>query len=345
MQMNEFFYRGNEPHWLKNDERQRPHGYAADFDHPSSGRSLPTYEFKVPMCCGKCEEKVREELSEMDGVYEIFADQLSERVTVAGFIDPFQALKKMKRIKKKSKFWNGRVAAQNSSYRDDRSSYKKPHSRKQETVYRTFPSQVSYNREPPRSSSSRFKNKYGSYDDEISYSSLRHGGANRNMFYDDDLSYSRLRPASANRNVVYDDEVSHSRLRPSSANRNVIYDDEVSYSRLRPASANRNMIYDDDMVSYSRLRPASANRNMYYPGSFCDDEVSYSGSRPYRNKFYGSYDDEISYSDLRPSSSYMPAGYRYGDSLPRSQLFRHETVPPFAQEYDTEYPVEEYLFY
>jgi hypothetical protein len=306
MQMNEFFYRGNEPHWLKKDEHQRPHGYTADFDYPTSGRTLPTYEFKVPMCCAKCEEKVREELSEMDGVCEIFADQLSERVTVTGFFDPFQALKKMKRIKKKSQFWNGRVAAQKSIHRDDRSSFKKPHSRKQETVYRALPSQISYNREPSRSSSSRFKNKYGSYDDEISYSSLRHGSANRNMFYDD----------------------------------------EVSYSRPRPASANRNMFYDDE-VSYSRPRPASANRNMYYPGSF-DDEVSNSGSRPSRNKFYGFYDDEISYSDLRPSSSYMPGGYRQGDSsssLPRSQPFRYETVPPFAQEYDTEYPMEEYPSY
>jgi len=259
-------------------------------------------------------------------VCEIFADQLSERVIVTGFFDPFQALKKMKRIKKKSQFWNGRVAAQKSSYRDDRSSHKKLHSRKHETVYRTFPSQVSYNREPSRSSSSRFKNKYGSYDDEISYSGLRHGSANRNMFYDDEISYSRLRPASANRNIFHDDE--------------------VSYPRLRPASANRNMFYDDE-VPYSRLRPASANRNMYYPGSF-DDEASYSGSRPHRNKFYGFYDDEISYSDLRPSSSYMPGGYRHGDfssSLPRSQPFRYETVPPFAQEYDTEYPMEEYPFY
>lgn len=219
------------------------------------------------MCCPKCEEKVREELSELDGVYEISVDQLSERVTVIGFVDPFQALRKMKRIKKKSQFWDGSRAALASSL-DLESSYKKsfhkkPHSR-HETVYRASPSQISYNRGPSsRSSGSRalsYRTKHGSYDDGISYSGLRPAIAKRNRFYgayDDEISYS---DAIANRNRyfgAYDDGISYSDLRqPAIANRNRYhgaYDDEIVYTDLHPSGS-----YVNQYGSSPDLLPSSA---------------------------------------------------------------------------------------
>lgn len=108
----------------------------------------------VPMCCSKCEEKVQEELLELDGVYQIFCDQASERVTVRGYVDPFEALKKVKRVKRKSEFWKGGVSrlAHSTSFRSD---YMRPR-RLEDSFYRYSPSRVSYFRQQPSHSETYF---------------------------------------------------------------------------------------------------------------------------------------------------------------------------------------------
>jgi copper chaperone CopZ len=68
--------------------------------------NLPVLELRVPMCCEKCREKVKEELEELEGVQSVICDQYNQRVTVTGFVDPLRALKKVKKVKKKSEFFN-----------------------------------------------------------------------------------------------------------------------------------------------------------------------------------------------------------------------------------------------
>lgn len=69
------------------------------------GSGLPVLELKVPMCCEKCQEKVREELEELEGVRDVVCDQYNQRVTVTGYVDPIRALKKVKKVKKHSEFF------------------------------------------------------------------------------------------------------------------------------------------------------------------------------------------------------------------------------------------------
>ncbi|XP_024377810.1 uncharacterized protein [Physcomitrium patens] len=200
MLMYEIFSGGNEPNWQDYVDYRGPYDYAADSDCRSSGPLLPTYEFRVPMCCSKCEEKVREELLELQGVCDIFTDQLSERVAVTDFVNPYHALKKMKRIKKKSNFWDESEPSQRHSHMQNshkkhkshghHSSHTKHHSR-QETSYRSNSSQVSYNREPFHSEPFRR---------ELGRSSSFRWPSNRDRYdsaSDDDGSYSDLRPSSS----------------------------------------------------------------------------------------------------------------------------------------------------
>jgi copper chaperone CopZ len=65
---------------------------------PQNG-TVPALELKVPMCCDKCEEKVKEELEELNGVRSVICDRLNQRVTIIGFVDPLQALKQVKKAK------------------------------------------------------------------------------------------------------------------------------------------------------------------------------------------------------------------------------------------------------
>jgi len=110
------------------------------------------------MCCSKCEEKVQEELLELDGVYQVFCDQGSERVTVRGYADPFEALKKVKRVKRKSEFWNAGIRrlptklAHSTSFRSD---YMRPR-QLEESFYRSSPNRASYYRQQPSHSETYF---------------------------------------------------------------------------------------------------------------------------------------------------------------------------------------------
>jgi copper chaperone CopZ len=68
--------------------------------------NIPIVEFMVPLCCGKCEEKVKEELENAEGVYKVVCDQHNQRVTVSSTLDPLRLLKRVKRVKKNSHFWS-----------------------------------------------------------------------------------------------------------------------------------------------------------------------------------------------------------------------------------------------
>jgi len=64
------------------------------------GRRVPVVELVVPMCCSKCQEKVRENMLELRGVQSVRTDLRTQRVLVTGFVDPIKALKKAKKVKK-----------------------------------------------------------------------------------------------------------------------------------------------------------------------------------------------------------------------------------------------------
>ncbi|XP_024402058.1 uncharacterized protein [Physcomitrium patens] len=74
--------------------------------------NVPIVEFMVPLCCGKCEEKVKEELENIVGVYKVVCDQHNQRVTISSNLEPQWLLKRVKRIKKGSQFWRGRTLLQ-----------------------------------------------------------------------------------------------------------------------------------------------------------------------------------------------------------------------------------------
>ncbi|KAH9543191.1 hypothetical protein CY35_13G050500 [Sphagnum magellanicum] len=68
--------------------------------------SLPTrLELRVPLCCERCEERVKESLMDMDGVEGVLCDQSNQRVTVTGDVQPQKVLKRVKKIKKRSELW------------------------------------------------------------------------------------------------------------------------------------------------------------------------------------------------------------------------------------------------
>jgi len=66
-------------------------------------QSLQVVELMVPLCCTKCEEKVKKALLEMEGVERVKTDQENQMVTVTGmFVNPTRVLRRVKKIKKRS---------------------------------------------------------------------------------------------------------------------------------------------------------------------------------------------------------------------------------------------------
>ncbi|CAK9203912.1 unnamed protein product [Sphagnum troendelagicum] len=117
--MNELFYRqGEEPAWIVDrNGSYRDNREVSPFSR--HGRYLQDIDLKVPMCCAKCEEKVREELLDVEGVYSVVCDQHCQKVTVTGnynSVDPLHLLKKVKRIKKNSKFWAENTRIDDTQY-------------------------------------------------------------------------------------------------------------------------------------------------------------------------------------------------------------------------------------
>jgi copper chaperone CopZ len=68
--------------------------------HPLSAFYFGLQEIvlKVNMCCGKCEEKVKEEIRDLDGVTDVKTDREKSKVTVVGKADKSQVLKKAKKV-------------------------------------------------------------------------------------------------------------------------------------------------------------------------------------------------------------------------------------------------------
>jgi hypothetical protein len=138
MEMNELFYGEPEPTWIINNNSRRmhqapssysrsavrqysrpslphevaydPYNYYSNDNAVSGSRRrhvvIPVVELMVPMCCTKCEEKLREEIFELDGIQRVICDQSMHKVVVTGFVDPLRVLKKARRVKKRSQFWS-----------------------------------------------------------------------------------------------------------------------------------------------------------------------------------------------------------------------------------------------
>lgn len=71
------------------------------------GHRASVVELIVPMCCTKCEEKVRENMLELRGVQRVIVDLQRQRVVVMGYVDPLKALKAAKKVKRDSQLWTG----------------------------------------------------------------------------------------------------------------------------------------------------------------------------------------------------------------------------------------------
>jgi copper chaperone CopZ len=61
---------------------------------------------RVPLCCEKCIKKVTDALYEVEGVRRVTCDQAEQKVIVSGNVDPDRALLRVRRVKKKSLYWN-----------------------------------------------------------------------------------------------------------------------------------------------------------------------------------------------------------------------------------------------
>ncbi len=61
---------------------------------------------RVPLCCEKCIQKVTKALYEVEGVRNVACDQVEQKVIVSGIVDPDRALRRVLRVKKKSRYWN-----------------------------------------------------------------------------------------------------------------------------------------------------------------------------------------------------------------------------------------------
>lgn len=92
MDMGEFFQPAKVPSYIVvSEESGRPY-YV--------GHRPRVVELLVPMCCSKCEEKVRESMFEMEGVQGVVLDPSTQRVRVSGFVDPVRTLKKVRKVKR-----------------------------------------------------------------------------------------------------------------------------------------------------------------------------------------------------------------------------------------------------
>lgn len=79
---------------------------------PKHAKVAPEIELRVPMCCSKCETKVKETLRKVQGVTDVITDRRSSKVTVSGKVDPQVALKQVQKSKKKADFWTKKIYSQ-----------------------------------------------------------------------------------------------------------------------------------------------------------------------------------------------------------------------------------------
>lgn len=80
------------------------------------GRRVPVVELIVPMCCTKCQEKIRESMLELRGTQSVLADLQTQRVVVTGFVDPIKVLKKARKVKRDSVLYTARASGYGGDY-------------------------------------------------------------------------------------------------------------------------------------------------------------------------------------------------------------------------------------
>ncbi|CAM6019273.1 unnamed protein product [Sphagnum balticum] len=97
-----------DPTWMTgSNEKQASQPQAPKAPKASA---IPQMNFKVHMCCNKCEEKAREEVGEVPGVVSVITDARQDLVTVLGGADSAAVLKKLKRhVDKKATYWPAEV--------------------------------------------------------------------------------------------------------------------------------------------------------------------------------------------------------------------------------------------
>jgi len=77
---------------------------------PRNGVNMQTLHFMVPLCCQKCEDKVKDQLLDLDDVQRVACDQWKQKVTVTSTIAPEKLLARLQKLKKRSTFWPQQVA-------------------------------------------------------------------------------------------------------------------------------------------------------------------------------------------------------------------------------------------
>lgn len=126
MDMGEFYLPSREPSYVVMSEASGRPYYVS---------SRPrVVELLVPMCCTKCEEKVREILLELEGVQGLVVDPTTQRVTVTGYVDPLRTLRKARKVKRDAQLLSGdRLMTTSTSAKHGRCEY-----RPSSSTYSTF---------------------------------------------------------------------------------------------------------------------------------------------------------------------------------------------------------------
>lgn len=114
------------PLWTDDGYRRHQGGYRIDrrdfhggqnyghgnFLHLQDGGDLVEHrqelELYVPLCCDKCERKLRKHMEYLPGVENITMDQTTKKVTVFGNVNPLDALNRARLDKPESDFWHPR---------------------------------------------------------------------------------------------------------------------------------------------------------------------------------------------------------------------------------------------
>lgn len=117
--INEVMNKNKDPKWMtENDEGNQGEkqgggkkgkgdgGGGGGGDNKPKAPAVPKHEFRVKMCCDKCEEKVREEALYTYGVQKVDIDRNNRKVSVTGHVEPNVLLKKFKNnVDKKACMW------------------------------------------------------------------------------------------------------------------------------------------------------------------------------------------------------------------------------------------------
>lgn len=149
----------------------------------------------VPMCCDNCVEKVRKAVSDLEGVRDVVCDQYRQKVIISGDVDPEKALRRVRRVKKKSRYWE--MATQPVQYSGNPATGQ-VHTKSLVNAYRAPGYHVSaynapssaYNRylSPPRYTSSYLRRYSSPYIDSVyssGYKEPRYGSLYNRLAYDD----------------------------------------------------------------------------------------------------------------------------------------------------------------